>query len=126
MQAVKIPPVDIVVSFGIFFFHLRETVKPAKPNEDNRPLIKPNKVPLCLLSNDINIIPAAAIIKAIKVVLEIFSLKNMYAKIAAKKGIAANIIIVTAAVVVVIDSIKVILAIPRLIPPINPEKPIRS
>jgi len=126
MQAAKIPPTDTVVSFGTFFLHLRETVNPAKPNEDNKPFIKPNNVPLCLLSNEINIIPAAATTIAIKVVVEIFSLKKIYAKIAAIKGIAANIIRVTAAVVVVIESTKVILAIPRLIPPINPEKPILS
>ena len=48
-------------------------------------------------------IPIAAIVIAIKVVVEIFSFKKMYAKKAATKGIAPSIIIVTAAVVVVID-----------------------
>ena len=48
----------------------------------------------------------------------------MYAKIAATNGWVASIIIVTAAVVVVIERIKDILAIPRLTPPISPDKPI--
>ena len=123
-KAAKIPPIETVVSFGVFFLHLRETVNPAKPNCEINPLIRPNNVPLCLLSNEINIIPAAAINIAIKVVVEIFSFKKIYAKIAAVKGIAPNIIIVTAAVVVVIERTKVILATPRHTPPINPEKPI--
>ena len=69
-------------------------------------------------------IPIAAIVIAIKVVVEIFSFKKMYAKKAATKGIAPSIIIVTAAVVVVIDKTNVILAIPKQVPPIKPEYPI--
>ena len=122
--AQKIPAIATVVNFGVFFLHLRETVNPAKPNDESNPLTKPNSVPSPLLSNDINIMPAAAIIMAIKVVVEIFSFKKTYAKIAAMKGIAANIIMVTAAVVVVIERIKVMLPIPRLAPPINPDNPI--
>ena len=68
-------------------------------------------------------IPIAAIVIEIKVVVEIFSFKKIYAKRAATKGIAPSIIIVTAAVVVVIDKTKVILAIPKQIPPIKPEYP---
>ena len=82
----KIPAIATVVNFGVFFFHLRETVNPAKPNDESNPLIKPNSVPSPLLSNDINIIPAAAIIMAINVVFEIFSFKKTYAKIAATNG----------------------------------------
>ena len=124
MLAAKIPPIETVVSFGVYFLHLRETVNPAKPNCEINPLIRPNNDPPCLLSNEINIIPAAAITIAIRVVVEIFSFKKTYAKIAAMKGIAANIIIVTAAVVVVIERIKVMFPIPRLAPPINPDNPI--
>ena len=71
-----------------------------------------------------NIIPAAAIIIAISVLFEIFSFKKIYANKAAIKGIAPNIIKVTAAVVVVIENTNVILATPRHAPPINPGKPI--
>ena len=85
-MAQKIPAMATVVNFGVFFFHLRETVNPAKPNEESNPLIKPNSVPSPLLSNDINIIPAAAIIIAMNVVFEIFSFKKIYAKIAATNG----------------------------------------
>ena len=63
---------ETVVNLGVFFLHLRETVNPAKPKEDNKPLTKPNKVPSPLLSKDINIIPPAATIIAISVVFEIF------------------------------------------------------
>ena len=120
----KIPAMATVVNFGVFFFHLRETVNPAKPNDEINPLTKPNTVPVSLLSNDINITPAAAIVMAINVVFEIFSFKKTYAKIAAMKGIAASIKRVTAAEVAVIENIKVILAVPRLMPPISPDKPI--
>ena len=120
----KFAEMATVVNFGVFFLHLRETVNPAKPNDESNPLTKPNTVPVSLLSNDINITPAAAIIIAINVVFEIFSFKKTYAKIAAMKGIAASIKRVTAVEVDVIESIKVILAVPRLMPPINPGKPI--
>jgi len=120
----KIPAMATVVNFGVFFFHLRETVNPAKPNDEINPLTKPNTVPVSLLSNDINITPAAAIVMAMNVVFEIFSFKKTYAKIAAMKGIAASIKRVTAAEVAVIENIKVILAVPRLMPPISPDKPI--
>ena len=123
-MAQKIPAMATVVNFGVFFLHLRETVNPAKPNDEINPLTKPNSVPSPLLSNDINITPATAIVMAIKVDVEIFSFKKIYAKIAAINGIAASISMVTAAVVVVIESIKVMLPIPRLTPPISPDKPI--
>ena len=120
----KIPAIATVVNFGVFFLHLRETVNPAKPNDESNPFNKPNKVPSILLSNDIKIIPPAATVIAINVVFEIFSFKKTYAKIAATKGWVASIIIVMAAVVDVIERIKEMLAIPRLIPPTNPDKPI--
>ena len=97
---------------------------PAKADDEINPLIKPNNVPVSLLSKDIKIIPPAAIIIAISVFFEIFSFKKMYASKAAIKGIAPNIIIVTAAVVVVIENTNVIFASPRHAPPMNPEKPI--
>ena len=124
MLAAIMPPKDTVVSFGTFFLHLRETVNPAKADDEINPLNKPNNVPVSLLSKDIKIIPTDAIIIAISVLFEIFSFKKIYASKAAIKGIAPNIIKVTAAVVVVIENTKVMLAIPRHVPPITPEKPI--
>ena len=84
--AQKTPAIATVVNLGVFFLHLRETVNPAKPKDESKPFIKPNKEPSPWLSYDINIIPPAAIIIAINVVLEIFSFKKMYAKIAATNG----------------------------------------
>ena len=75
--AAKIPAIDTVVSLGVFFFHLRVTVNTAKPKEDTKPLTRPKSVPVWILSKHINIIPAAAIIMAIKVVLDIFSFKKI-------------------------------------------------
>ena len=49
-KAAKIPPIDTVVNFGTFFFHLRDTVKPANAEQEIKPLIKPNNVPASLLS----------------------------------------------------------------------------
>ena len=84
--AQKIPAIATVVNFGVFFLHLRETVNPAKPKDESKPFTKPNKEPSPSLSIDIKIIPLAATIMAINVVLEIFSFKKIYAKIAATNG----------------------------------------
>ena len=73
----KRPPIATVVNFGVFFRHLRVTVYPANPSEDNSPFIKPNNVPPFLLSNDINIIPIAAIEIENNVGFDIFSFKKM-------------------------------------------------
>ena len=70
------PAIDTVVSFGVFFLYLRVTVNIANPKEDINPLTRPNSVPVWILSKHINIIPAAAIVMAIKVVLDIFSFKT--------------------------------------------------
>ena len=50
ISAAKIPPIETVVNFGTFFFHLRETVKHANAEQEIKPLIKPNNVPVSLLS----------------------------------------------------------------------------
>ena len=123
-SAQKIPAIATVVNFGVSFRHLSETVNPANPKPDNNPFTKPNSDLSPLASSEMKIIPRAAIIIENKVVLEIFSFKKKYASNAAIKGIAAILSIVTAAVVDVNDKIKVIFATPRLIPPINPDKPI--
>ena len=41
------------MNVGVFFFHLKETEKIEKPNDDKRPINKPNKVPTCTCSNKI-------------------------------------------------------------------------
>ena len=48
--AQKTPAIATVVNFGVFFLHLRETVNPAKPKDESKPFIKPNKEPSPWLS----------------------------------------------------------------------------
>ena len=93
------PATATVVNVGVFFLHLRETEKIEKPNEDKRPIAKPNKVPTYLLVKAIKIMPIAAIMIEVKVMVETFSLRKIYPNIAVINGMAANIKSVTAAVV---------------------------
>ena len=60
----------------------------------------------------------------IQVVIETFSLRKMYARIAVMNGITANIKSVFAAVVLVKDQIKPIAAKAMPMPPKHPEIPI--
>ncbi len=60
----------------------------------------------------------------IQVVIETFSLRKMYARIAVMNGITANIKSVFAAVVLVKDQIKPIAAKAMPKPPRHPDKPI--
>ena len=93
------PATATVVKVGVFFLHLKETEKIENPNDDKRPIAKPNKVPTYLLVKAIKVIPIAAIAIEIKVIVETFSLRKIYPNIAVINGIAANIKSVTAAVV---------------------------
>ena len=81
-------------------------------------------VPNELLSNAIIAIPIVAIIIAIQTLIEIFSFKNKKPSNAVINGIAAKHSKVIAAVVLVIDQINVIIAVPRPIPPMTPDIPI--
>ena len=67
--------------------------------------------------------PKDATIIEIQTVIEIFSFKNKKPKRAVINGIDAKQSNVIAAVVFVIDQIKVIIAVPNPIPPIVPETP---
>ena len=69
-------------------------------------------------------IPKVATIIDIHTLGEIFSFKNKKPNKAVIKGIAAKVSKVIAAVVCVIDHIKVVMANPSPVPPINPDKPI--
>ena len=71
------PATATVVKVGVFFLHLKEMEKIEKPKDDKRPIAKPNKVPICLLVKAIKMIPAAAIIIAVRVVVETFSLRKI-------------------------------------------------
>ena len=109
---------------GVFFLHLRETENIEKPNADARPKINPVKVLLPVLLKAIMMTPIQAINIATHTLIEIFSFKNKKPNNAVINGIEARQSKVTAAVVFVIDHMNVIMAIPRPLPPIIPDKPI--
>ena len=69
-------------------------------------------------------IPTVAIIIDTHTFKEIFSLKNKKANKAVKNGIAAKHNRVIAALVLVIENIKEIIAIPKPDPPNKPDRPI--
>ena len=118
------PAKATVVNFGVSFLHLKLTENIEKPNADTNPKIRPIIVFSSLFPKAITVNPKVATNIAIHTVIKILSLKNKNPKRAVIKGIAARQSKVTAAVVLVIDQINVIIAVARPKPPINPEKPI--
>ena len=120
----KKPENATVVNFGVSFLHRKVTEKTEKPIEDAKPNIKPIREALLVFPNAIITIPIVAINIAIQTFIEIFSLKNKKPNNAVKKGIAAKHSKVIAALVFVIEYIKVIIAIPKPVPPISPDIPI--
>ena len=113
-----------VVNLGVSFLHLKLTEKTEKPKADTNPKIRPSTEPKEKLSKAINVIPVDATIIAIQTLKEILSFKNKNPNNAVINGIAAKQSKVIAAVVLTIDQIKVVIAVPRPIPPITPEIPI--
>ena len=120
----KNPAKATVVNFGVSFLHLKVTEKTEKPIEEIIPNTRPNKEAFSVFPNAIIIIPIAAMMIAIQTLIEIFSFKNKKPSNAVKKGIAAKQSKVMAALVLVIEYINVIIAIPRPVPPIRPDIPI--
>ena len=120
----KNPAKATVVNLGVLFLHLKETEKIEKPNAEARPKISPINEFFSVFPNAITHIPKAATMIEIHTVKEILSFKNKNPRKAVINGIAAKHNNVTAAVVFEIDQIKVIMAVARPIPPINPEIPI--
>ena len=118
------PAIATVVNLGVCFLHLRLTEKIEKPSADTNPNIRPIKEFFSVLPTAMIIIPTVAISIDNQTFREIFSFKNKKANNAVKKGIAAKHNKVTAAVVLVIDQIKVIIAVPKPTPPIIPDIPI--
>ena len=114
----------MVVNFGVSLRHLSETENIEKPTEDKIPKINPIKEALDVLPMAIMIIPIVAIIIEIQTFIEIFSFKNKKANKAVKNGIAARQSKVIAALVLVIENMKEIIATPKPDPPIRPERPI--
>ena len=120
----KNPAKATVVNLGVSFLHLKVTEKTEKPIEDVIPKIRPIKEFFPVFPKAIIKIPIVAIDIATQTFNEIFSFKNKNPNNAVKKGIAAKQSKVTAALVFVIEYIKVIIAIPSPEPPIIPDNPI--
>ena len=120
----KKPEKATVVNFGVSFFHLKVTEKIEKPIEETIPKIRPNNDPFCVLPKAIIIIPMVAMMMAIQTLIDILSFKNKKPNNAVKKGIAAKQSKVIAALVLVIEYINVIIAIPSPVPPTIPDTPI--
>ena len=120
----KKPAKATVVNFGVSFLHLNVTEKTEKPIEEVIPKTSPIKDPFSVLPDAIIIIPIVAMIMAIQTFIDIFSFKNRKPSRAVKKGIAAKQSKVIATLVLVIEKINVIIAMPRPEPPIIPEIPI--
>ena len=118
------PAIATVVNFGVSFLHLNETEKIEKPIADTTPKTKPKIVFFSELPTDIIIIPIVAMLIATQTLVDIFSFKKRKPSSAVIKGIAAKQSRVIAAVVLVIDQIKVIIATPNPIPPPKPDIPI--
>ena len=118
------PAIATVVNLGVSFLHLNETEKIENPSADARPKIKPlidpkEELPIAIIAT-----PMDATNIAIQTLIDIFSFKNKNPNKAVIKGIAAKLNNVIAAVVFVMDQIKVIIAVPSPIPPIIPDIPI--
>ena len=120
----KIPATATVVNLGVYFRHLNDTEKTEKPSAATKQNIKPSIELNELLPSAIIIMPIEATNIATQTLIDIFSFKNRKPNNAVIKGIAARHNNVIAVVVLVIDQINVIIAVPRPIPPINPEIPI--
>ena len=118
------PAKATVVNLGVSFFHLNETEKIENPIADARPNIKPLIVPKEELPIAMIATPMDATNIAIQTLTDIFSFKNKKPNKAVIKGIADKHNNVIAAVVFVMDQIKVIIAVPSPIPPIIPDIPI--
>ena len=112
-----------MVNLGVSGFHRIVTVNKANPVADKKPKSAPKIVP----EKESFIIIIQTPIKATTIEMSVDPLrtspKKIYPKIAAMKGIAANINNVTAAVVIVIEYINPVKAVAKNIHPRIPENP---
>ena len=109
---------------GIGVFFGENEAEHGNPIADNKPKNSPNKDVLSEPPIDIIIIPTVAIRMANHTFIEIFSFKKIKPSIAVINGIAAKQSKVIAAVVLMIDHINAIIAMPSPVPPTIPEIPI--
>ncbi len=117
------PAIATVVNFGVSFLHRRETENTENPKAEAKPNNNPKKELDPVVSIAIIPIPKVAINIDIHTFIDISSFKNKKPKRAVIKGMAAKHKRVIAAVVLVIDHMNVVIAIPRPIPPTIPEIP---
>ncbi len=117
------PAIATVVNFGVSFLHRRETENTENPKAEAKPNNNPKKEFDPVVSIAIIPIPKVAINIDIHTFIDISSFKNKKPKRAVIKGMAAKHKRVIAAVVLVIDHMNVVIAIPRPIPPTIPEIP---
>ena len=117
------PAIATVVNLGVSFLHLKLTENIENPKAEASPNIRPDIEFFSVFPNDIIKIPIAAIHIDIHTLTEIFSFKNKKPNNAVMNGMAAKHNKVIAAVVFVIDHIKVIMAAPSPIPPTKPDIP---
>ena len=117
------PAIATVVNFGVSFRHLKLTENTENPIADVIPKTSPNNEFFPSFPKAIVVIPNVATKIEIQTLVEIFSFKKRKPNKAVINGIAAKHSRVIAAVVFVIDQIKVIIAAPKPTPPIKPEIP---
>ena len=117
------PAIATVVNLGVSFLQRKVTEKTENPRADAKPKTRPGREFVPPVPNAITTIPNVATKIATQTVSEIFSLKNKNPNNAVINGIAAKHKSVTAALVFVIDHIKVIIAVPNPMPPKTPEIP---
>ena len=120
----KKPAKAVVVNFGVSLRHLNETENTEKPTDEVIPKTNPINDVSVLLPIAIIPIPIVAISIDTHTFKEIFSFRNKKANRAVKNGIAAKHNNVIAALVLVIENIKQIIATPSPEPPTKPEVPI--
>ena len=87
----KKPAKATVVNLGVSFRHLNDTENTEKPIDEVIPNINPINEALAVFPRAIITIPTVAIIIAIQTLREILSLKNKKPNRAVKKGIAAEL-----------------------------------
>ena len=124
IKAQNIPAIATVVNLGVSFLHLKLTENTENPRAEIKPNVKPNNDPFSKSPIAIIKMPIVAIIIATQTLVEIFSFRKRNPNNAVINGIADKHNNVIAAVVCVIDQIKVIIAVPKPTPPTKPHNPI--
>ena len=118
------PAIATVVNLGVSILQRKLTENIENPSAETKPNINPGNVFSAVFPIAITIMPKVATNIAIHTVIETFSFKNKKPNNAVINGVAAKHNNVIAADVLVIDQIKLIIAVPSPNPPTSPETPI--